>query len=169
MNFITKYQNYFIIILISLIFGLARWSFLDIEFPLIGWSELQKKTMRIKELSEKNIGSNIDFQLMKKIVADQVFYILDARDIDSYNEGHITGSINFDSELIVNENEKETNELFNFLDTLTSNRIIIYCWSPECTLAEDLSSFLIYSELVKESNISIYTGGWDEWSSFYNK
>ena len=45
MDFIIKYQNYFLIILISLIFGLARWIFLDKDFPLIGSSEIQKKAL----------------------------------------------------------------------------------------------------------------------------
>jgi len=168
MNFITKYQNYFIIILISLIFSLVRWSFLDIEFPLIGWSELQKKAMRIKELSEKNIGSNIDFELITKIVSDQVFPILDARDIDSYNEGHITSAINFDSELLIDGDEEVADKLSEFLDTLSSDRIIVYCWNPECDRAEYLRAFLIDLG-TPETNISIYEAGWDEWNSFDNK
>jgi len=168
MNFITKYQNYFIIIFISLIFGLIRWSILDREFPLIGWSNIQKKAMRIKELSEKNIGSNIDFQLMKKIVSDQVFPILDARDIESYNEGHIDGAINFDSELLIEGNQEAQDGLFEFLETLSSERIIVYCWNPECDRAEYLRAFLIDLGIL-ESNISIYESGWDEWNSAYNK
>ena len=168
MNFITKYQNYFIIILISLTFGLIRWSFLDREFPLIGWSELQKKAMRIKELSKKNIGSNIDFELITKIVSDQVFPILDARDIDSYNEGHITSAINFDSELLIDGDEEVVDKLSKFLDTLSNGRIIVYCWNPECDRAEYLRAFLIDLD-TPESNISIYEAGWDEWNSFYNK
>ena len=168
MNFITKYQNYFIIILISLTFGLVRWSFLDREFPLIGWSELQKKAMRIKELSKNNISSNIDFELMTKIVSDQVFPILDARDIDSYNEGHIPSAINFDSELLIDGDEEVVDKLSKFLDTLSNGRIIVYCWNPECDRAEYLRAFLIDLD-TPESNISIYEAGWDEWNSFYNK
>ena len=168
MNFITKYQNYCIIILISLTFGLIRWSFLDKEFPLIGWSELQKKAMRIKELSKESIGLSIDLKLMKKIVSDQVFPILDARDIESYNEGHIANAINFDSELLMNGDKEVSDKLLEFLDTLSSNRIIVYCWDPECDRAEILRAFLIDFGTL-ESNISIYENGWDEWNSFYNK
>ena len=164
MNFITKYKNYFLISLISLTFGLIRWSILDKEFPLIGWSNLQKKAMRIKELSKENIGSSIDLKLMKKIVSDQVFPILDARDIESYNEGHIDNAINFDSELLMDGDEKKIAKLDKFIQSLSTDRIIVYCWNPDCDRAELLRAFLI-DFAISESNISIYENGWDEWST----
>ena len=169
MVFITKYKNYFIIILISLILGLGRWLFLDKDFPLFNSSSIQKKAMRIKELSKKNIGSSIDFELMKEIVSDQIFPILDARDIESYNEGHIIGAINFDSELLMDGDQETSDKLNNFLDSLSNQRIIVYCWNPECDRAEYLRAFLIDDFGVIESNISIYENGWDEWNSLYNK
>ncbi len=116
MNFITKYKNYFLISLISLVFGLIRWSFLDREFPLIGLSDLQKKAMRIKELSKQNIGSSIGLELMKKIVSDQVFPVLDARDIESFNEGSINNAINFDSELLMDGDEEILARLHEFTE-----------------------------------------------------
>ena len=168
MNFITKYQNYCIIILISLTFGLIRWSFLDKKFPLIGWSELQKKAMRIKELSKESIGLSIDLKLMKKIVSDQVFPILDARDIESFNEGYINNAINFDSELLMDGDEEILARLHEFVQTLSSDRIIVYCWNPDCDRAEILRAFLIDFG-ISESNISIYENGWDEWSSLHDE
>ena len=165
MNFITKYKNYFLISLFSLTFALIRWSILDKEFPLIGWSNLQKKAMRIKELSKQNIGSSIDLKLMKKIVSDQVFPILDARDIESYNEGSIDNSINFDSELLMDGDEEILSKLDKFVQSLSADRIIVYCWNPDCDRAEILRAFLIDFGIL-ESNISIYENGWDEWSSF---
>ena len=168
MNFITKYKNYFLISLISLAFGLIRWSFLDREFPLIGWSNLQKKAMKIKELSKQNIGSSIDFSLMKKIVSDEVFPILDARDLESYNEGHIDNAINFDSELLMDGDEGKLDKLYKFVQNLSTDRIIVYCWNPDCDRAEILRAFLIDFGIL-ESNISIYENGWDEWSSYSNE
>ena len=168
MNFITKYKNYFLISLISLVFGLIRWSFLDREFPLIGWSDLQNKAMRIKELSKQNISSSINLELMKKIVSDQVFPILDARDIDSFNEGYINNAINFDSELLMDGDEETLARLHEFVQTLSSDRIIVYCWNPDCDRAETLRAFLIDFG-ISESNVSIYENGWDEWSLFSNE
>ena len=168
MNFITKYKNYFLISLISLVFGLIRWSFLDREFPLIGSSALQKKAMRIKELSKQNIGSSIGLELMKKIVSDQVFPVLDARDIESFNEGSINNAINFDSELLMNGDEEILARLHEFTENLSNERIIVYCWNPDCDRADILRVFLIDFG-ISESNISIYENGWDEWSSFSNE
>ena len=165
MNFITKYKNYFLISLISLVFGLIRWSFLDREFPLIGLSDLQKKAMRIKELSKQNIGSSIGLELMKKIVSDQVFPVLDARDIESFNEGSINNAINFDSELLMDGDEEILSRLHEFTENLSNERIIVYCWNPDCDRADILRVFLIDFGIL-ESNISIYENGWDEWSSF---
>ena len=168
MVFITKYRNYFIIILVSLILGLGRWLFLDKDFPLFNSSDIQKKAMRIKELSKKNIGSSINFELMEEIVSDQIFPILDARDIESYNEGHIDNAINFDSELLMDGDEEILARLHEFTKTLSVDRIIVYCWNPDCDRAEILKAFLIDFG-VSESNISIYENGWEEWSTFSNE
>ena len=106
---------------------------------------------------------------MKEIVSDQIFPILDARDIESYNEGHIIGAINFDSELLMDGDQEISDKLNNFLDGLSNQRIIVYCWNPECDRAEYLRAFLIDDFGIIESNISIYENGWDEWNSLYNK
>ena len=170
MNFITKYQEYFIIIIISLVLGLIRWSFLDKEFPLIGLSENQNKAIRIKQLSESIDSDIVDFSLMKKIVSDKVFSIIDARDLESYNEGSIGHAINIDALLLIEDgDENEVNKLNDFFDSFTSERLILYCWNPDCDRAELLRAFLIDLGLISGPYISIYEGGWDEWNSIQNK
>ena len=169
MNFIIRYQNYFIIVLLSLIFGLIRWAFLDKEFPLIGLSKLQIKAMKIKELSQQSLNSTIEISSMKEIVDNKLFPIIDARDLDSYNEGYIGNAISIDSYLLIEDgNQIEANKISLFLDTLSSEKIVIYCWNPECDRAEFLKAFLIDSDSILESNILIYEGGWDEWQSINN-
>ena len=169
MNFILKYQNYFIIILISLIFGLIRWAFLDKEFPLIGLSSLQIKSIKIKELSKQSLNSTIDFLSMQEIVANKLFPTIDARDAESYNEGYIGKAINIDSYLLIEDGDQiEADKVSLFLDTLTSEKIAIYCWNPDCDRAEFLKAFLIDSGSILESNILIYEGGWDEWQLINN-
>ena len=123
MNFITKYQEYFIIIIISLVLGLIRWSFLDNEFPLIGLSEKQNKAIRIKQLSDSIDSDAIDFSLMKKIVSDKVFSIIDARDLESYNEGFIGHAINIDALLLIEDgDEDEISKLNTFFDSFTGEK-----------------------------------------------
>ena len=168
MNFITKYQKYYIIIIISSAIGFIRWTFLDKEFPLIGLSENQNRAIKIRQLSEEMNTDIIDFSLMKKIVSDKAFSIIDARDIDSYNEGFIGHAINIDALLLIEDgDENETNKLYQFFDSFSDNRIILYCWNPDCDRAEFLRAFLIDSDLMLESDISIYKGGWEEWDSLY--
>ena len=170
MNFITIYQKYYIIIIISSALGFIRWAFLDKEFPLIGLSENQNRAIKIRQLSEEINSDIIDFSLMKEIVSDKVFPIIDARDIDSYNEGFIGDAINIDALLLIEDGDAdETNKLYQFLNSFSSNRIILYCWNPDCDRAEFLRAFLIDSDLMLESDISIYEGGWEEWDSLYKE
>ena len=168
MNFITKYQKYYIIIIISSALGFIRWAFLDKELPLIGLSENQNRAIKIRQLSKEINSDIIDFSLMKKIVSDKVFPIIDARDINSYNEGFIGDAINIDALLLIEDgDENETNKLYQFFNSFSGNRIILYCWNPDCDRAEFLRAFLIDSDLMLESDISIYEGGWEEWDSLY--
>ena len=107
---------------------------------------------------------------MKEIVSDKVFPIIDARDIDSYNEGFIGDAINIDALLLIEDGDAdETNKLYQFFNSFSSNRIILYCWNPDCDRAEFLRAFLIDSDLMLESDISIYEGGWEEWDSLYKE
>ena len=142
MVFITKYKNYFIIILISLILGLGRWLFLNKDFPLFDSSDIQKKAMRIKNLSKENIGSSIDFELMKEIVSDKIFPILDARDIESYNEGHITGAINFDSELLMDGGHSEK-DCFN-----KTSEVIKKCFDELILHKVDLKGIILKPNMI---------------------
>jgi len=163
---IIPFSKYLAIVLISLIFGVLRWAFLDREFPLIGLSDLQIKSMKIKKLSDDLVDSTVELSLMKEIVDGTLFPIIDARDFESYDEGHISNAINIDAYLLIEDgDEEEANKLSDFLDNLSDNKIIIYCWNPDCDRAEFLKAFLIDSGF--EFDIFIYEGGWDEWSLTY--
>ena len=165
----TTFFEYVFIIIFSVAIGLVRWSFLDREFPLIGLSNLQIKSMKIKELSKQSLNSTIDFLSMQEIVSNKLFPAIDARDKESYNEGHISTAINIDSYLLIEDGDQiESDKISLFLDTLTSEKIVIYCWNPECDRAEFLKAFLIDSDSMLESNILIYEGGWDEWQLINN-
>ena len=165
----STFFEYIVIIIFSVTVGLVRWSFLDREFPLIGLSDLQIKSMKIKELSKRSVNSTIDFLSMQEIVANKLFSIIDARDIESYSEGYIETAINIDSYLLIEDGDEiEADKIYSFLDTLNSEKIVIYCWNPDCDRAEFLKAFLIDSGFMLESNILIYEGGWDEWQLINN-
>ena len=173
MSFIKNYQKYIAIVVISSILGFVRWIFLDKEFPLIGLSKNQHKSLYYKQFSEN--PDLINYQNMQLIVEHKMFHIIDARDIESYEEGYIGDAINIDALLLIEDgDEDEINKLYNFIDSnpkeLNINpniRLILYCWNPDCHRAENLQGFLIGEDLVDKNIISIYSGGWDEWDSLY--
>ena len=150
MHFITKYQKYFIIITISCIIGLIRWVFLDLNFPLFTLSNNQLKSLELKEVVTDNSENKsqysfekIDFDFIKKIVSNNDFSIIDARDFESYNECHIGMAYNIDSELLM-EGDEEEKEKFNTVTTDIINKgnkkIILYCWNLDCDRAEYLKA-----------------------------
>jgi len=167
--------QYIFIIIISAILGLARWSFLDKDFPLFGLSEAQFKSIKIKEISENQISEIIDLKLMQKIVIDNLFPVLDARDLESYNDGHIDSAYNIDSELLIEGNEEEIEKFKNIISDIINQghqTIVIYCWNPDCDRAEYLKAVLLddsgyygsFNDKFTESDILIYEKGWDEWN-----
>ena len=162
MNLSSKYSNHIVIIILSIIFSIIRWSLLDREFPLIGISQLQAKAIKIKEFSKEELTHSIKYTFVKEIAENNIYPIIDARDFDSYNEGHIDNAINIDAFLIIEDgDEKEIDKLNNFLNSNSSNNLIIYCWNPECDRAEYLYSYLI--DLGSKLKVSIYEDGWDDW------
>ena len=72
--------------------------------------------------------------------------------------------------------EEILDRLHEFVKTLPANRIIVYCWNPECDRAEYLKAILLdesgyygsFNENFNESNILIYEEGWDEWNLLSN-
>ena len=167
--------QYIFIIIFSVILGLARWSFLDKDLPLIGLSDTQLKAIKIKEISENQISEIIDLKLMQKIVIDNLFPVLDARDVDSYNEGHINSAYNIDSELLIEDDEEEIEKFISIISNIVSEghqTIVIYCWNPDCDRAEYLKAVLLddsgyygsFNDKFTEYDILIYEQGWDEWS-----
>ena len=185
MSLIKNYQDYIIILFISLILGLVRWAVLDKNFPLISKSEII-------------FSDFISYQDFTQIVSDGSFPIIDARDFESYNEGFITNAYNIDLDLlyeadeetldrikyIINQYGYSDNQLhileddYQIKDIKDDNKnIIVYCWSPTCDRAEELVSLLIdtsdyygqFGKYFKQSDFSIYKGGWEEWDSIQNK
>ena len=167
--------QYIFIIIFSAILGLARWSFLDKDFPLFGLSEAQLKSIKIKEISENQTSELIDLKLMQKIVIDNLFPVLDARDLESYNDGHIDSAYNIDSELLIEGDEDEIEKFKSIISDVVNQgheTIVIYCWNPDCDRAEYLKAILLddsgyygsFNYKFTESDILIYEKGWDEWN-----
>ena len=106
MSLSNKYINHIVIIILSIIFSIIRWSLLDREFPLIGISQLQAKAIKIKEFSKQELTHSIKYTFVKEIAENNIYPIIDARDFDSYNEGHIDNAINIDAFLIIDDGDE---------------------------------------------------------------
>ena len=97
------------------------------------------------------IIQNIDLKVATKFLDDKILFI-DARDLESFNKGHITGAIQ--SIPYVEMVDKIFNKQgFN-------QPIAIYCDDAECGLSEELA-FQLQSEGF--SKIYVFGGGWNKW------
>jgi len=99
--------GYFFILLISFSLGFIRWFLLERDLPLFSLSEQQMKSMKIKEISKRQVDSGVDYNLVKEIAYNKLFPLIDARDIESFREGHIENAISIDPELLLEGDEVE--------------------------------------------------------------
>ena len=197
MTFIKQYNKYFIIIIISCALGLVRWFFLDKDLPLFTLSENQLKALDLSKSVKNNNSSllekdsiqefsydnnkikQINFDIIKQIAFENSLPIIDARDLESYNEGHIGLAYNIDSELLIEGDEQELIKFKSIVSDIINQghkNIVVYCWNPDCDRAEYLKAILLdesgyygsFNEYFDESNILIYEEGWDEWDLLSN-
>ena len=197
MTFIKQYNKYFIIIIISCALGLVRWFFLDKDLPLFTLSENQLKALELSKSVKNNNSSllekdsiqvfsydnnkikQINFDIIKQIAFENSLPIIDARDLESYNEGHIGLAYNIDSELLIEGDEQELIKFKSIVSDIINQghkNIVVYCWNPDCDRAEYLKAILLdesgyygsFNENFNESNILIYEEGWDEWNLLSN-
>jgi rhodanese-related sulfurtransferase len=82
--------------------------------------------------------------------------ILDARDHQSYDEGHVPGAINLAPGDFANEYEK----LKKVLVPHQKGLVIVYCGDQWCGLADELQMKLIALDF---QHVARFPGGWVEW------
>ena len=109
MNFHIKQIVY--IILISISFSIIRYFLIEGEYPLIKRSDISIATYASdskidslkKYLYDITRPEIIDFNFAKKIHDNNLATFIDARDNESYNEGHIAGAINVSYDYVIEE------------------------------------------------------------------
>jgi 3-mercaptopyruvate sulfurtransferase SseA len=82
--------------------------------------------------------------------------ILDTRDLQSYEAGHVLGAINFPPGDFANEYET----LKKLLAPHQKGLVIVYCGDQWCGLADELQSKLIARG---HRHVACFPGGWREW------
>ena len=193
-------NNYFKILLLSFSLGLLRWFLLDAPYPLISEEKVNRNEVIYYETSDiQPLQCSFEDgcvitnpKQMKEYVLGNKYLIIDARDIDSYKEGHIGAAINIDSEALSSQEEDIIKTIEDILfsygyidnelqlnpngdDIVTdinndNSPIIVYCWNPACPLAENVVDMLTdkiyfgqFGNYFKKKDFFIYKGGWEEW------
>lgn len=98
-------------------------------------------------------ASAVDRQFVQQAIATRSHAIVDARSELQFTFGHIPGAINVPADTPDLEALIERNNL-------REQKIIAYCSSAQCDLAERLAEKLI---ALGCDDVVIYTGGWEEW------
>tara|TARA_Y100001970_G_scaffold142438_1_gene175197 strand:+ start:140 stop:628 length:489 start_codon:yes stop_codon:yes gene_type:complete len=97
----------------------------------------------------------IDIDLSKKMY-DQGAIFIDARDVSTFNEGHIKNSFNIPWDSLSND------EIIVLLEDIPYDQIVVtYCSGGDCTLSLDLADFM-FDELGYEK-VLIFEGGYPKW------
>lgn len=96
----------------------------------------------------------IGLEEMKRMVDESSVAIIDARASDAFASGHIPGAVNIPYD-----------KLIDYVDELElaatpEEMVILYCWSPTCDFADQLSTEL---RILGYNNTRIFTGGWNQW------
>ena len=138
----------FVSIISSIVFNQLR------SDPL---SYIKKQVKVVSDLENLQLNNTepmitgIDINIAKKLFDKNVLFI-DARDEESYNEGHIPNSLcndDFDSLVVQLEKIIKIDEQF-----------VVYCSDSDCGSSEDLSYEL---QTIGYNNILLFKGGWKEW------
>lgn len=117
------------------------------------------ETKKIKE-EENSLGiKTVNFSQMKKIINSSEFIIIDARQAEQYQKGHIPGAINI---FALDEPDYKVPKI---LDLPQNKKIIVYCDGGNCDLSLELSKEL--KKVFGFKQVFLYEAGWEEWSKLY--
>ncbi len=108
----------------------------------------------IPELMREPLG--IDLEFAKHLHDNDAVVFIDAREIDEYEAGHISGAVN----IPFDEAEYYEDDI---LQLNTEYPVVIYCGGGECDLSTDLGDMLF--EEYEFFYVLIYEGGYPEWES----
>lgn len=99
------------------------------------------------------VASAVDRAFVQQAIATQSHAIIDARSELQFTFGHIPGAISVPA---------DSPDLESLIErhNLREQKIIAYCSSAQCDLAERLAEKLI---ALGCEEVVIYTGGWEEW------
>ena len=101
-------------------------------------------------------AATVGLPQFRAAIENKTALILDARPAAFYERGHVPGAINLSREDFAHDYRR-------LAPTLKANDkpIIVYCSGGECHDSKLVANALLS---LGSADVSVYTGGWDEWS-----
>jgi rhodanese-related sulfurtransferase len=138
--------------------------FIAIVFATIGLGTnmLSSKSIPLLYESPSEIEiSGVKMPLVNEHVAHDYFgdsttSFLDTRQPEDYSEGHVKGALGISPENFI-DNFPEIQPLLP-----QENRIVLYCYGPECDMAERVAKFMID---LGYKNLAIMSAGFRPWEA----
>lgn len=97
----------------------------------------------------------VDFQSALHAWKSSGAVFVDAREPAFFEEGHVPGAVNLPQEQI-----GEANAIEKIADK--SRPLVVYCTGEDCEDSRVVAMGLL---AMGHSNVSVYRGGWEEWSA----
>ncbi|MGO9567758.1 MAG: rhodanese-like domain-containing protein [Desulfomonilaceae bacterium] len=145
----------YILILVRAALILVCASFIGLGVNLISPKSLPWKYTPPKEVEVRGVKVPlIDEQAAFRLFGSDGTIFLDTRKNEDYSESHVQGAI------FITPEEKE--ELFPVVQPLLPEeaRLILYCYGPECDMAEQVADFLAQ---LGYTNMMIMSAGFRAW------
>jgi rhodanese-related sulfurtransferase len=108
-----------------------------------------------ENLEQQHLAREITGDELLEIAGDGITLILDARNPEDYEAGHIPGAVNFPYEQFEAYYPSVSGRLL-----FPEQPIICYCEGGECTLSHDLASELY---TMGYTNVYVLIGGFEQW------
>lgn len=150
-----------IIVLISSIIAIIYNAFSQKPLPLIA-KKIQENEKGNPALFDKNfvsqvktLDSMISYSQIIKILDSPEFIIIDARNPEQFEKGHIGNSIN------INPYMEQQVYMEKMVMLPRDKGIVCYCDGGTCDLSHEVAKELINMGFKR---VFIYGGGWEEWS-----
>lgn len=153
----SSFKEILLIILLSIVFAITYNSISQKGITLFKKAEMLQ-FVSDGELFNKNINDftirrNVSTKQVLELVKNKKSIIIDARNQEAFNRGHIPGSVNIPAL-----------EVFNYVEMLNliprDTLIVVYCEGINCELSHILAEFLKGMNFVR---IFHYAGGIEEW------
>jgi rhodanese-related sulfurtransferase len=103
-------------------------------------------------------SATVGLSQFRTAVEDKSALILDARPAEFFERGHVPGALNLSRD----EFSRDYQQLSPVLKAANNRPIIVYCSGGACHDSRLVANALLSLGF---NNVSVYTGGWDEWSA----